>query len=98
MILNNVHYQATNVWDVRNLKNVTGRKKMKPKQVIEQLQEIKQEIQEELDKWGDITKENGADPIPDIIDGQEKYIQALDHAINCVGAISLERRYGENLT
>ena len=62
---------------------------MKPKQVIEQLQEIKQEIQEELDKWGEwnLTKENGADPIPDIIDGQEKGIQAIDHAINCVGAI-----------
>ena len=50
---------------------------MKPKQVIEQLQSIKHEIEDMLKKF------------PKVFDDvfSEKDIQALDHAINCVGAI-----------
>ena len=72
---------------------------MNKEQVIEQLQEIKQEIQEELDKWCEwkLTKNNGAAPIPDIIDRQEKDIQALDIAIESleqnIQTIIVEREF-----
>ena len=53
MILNNAHYQATNVWDVRNLKNVTRRKKMKQitnEQAIQYIIYLREDLKNSVDE------------------------------------------------
>ena len=91
MILNNAHYQVTNVWDARSLKNVTRRKRMNNKQAIKVLERERYYTELELKNKKQFLKNAEKEMLNEDIANAEisiqeskEYLQALDLAIESI--------------